>query len=537
MKKPIKRIIIAGGGSAGWMTAALLATKFPNFEIALVESPDVPIIGVGESTLGTINAYLAHIGLKDEEWMAYCNATHKLSIKFRDFYKKGEEFYYPFGDKDVKNTINGLHDWYMKKVLHPETPINDFCDSFYSIMPLIYKNKICDNKTQKLEGFIFENDAAYHMDATLFGEFLKEKVCIPKGVVYIQEHITNIKLDKDKYIEHIELANGDLIEADLYIDCTGFKSLLLGKTMQTHFRSFHEFLPNNRAWVTHVPYTDKEVEMENVTNCTAINNGWVWNIPLYNRIGSGYVFSSKFISEEDALQEYKDYLNSDKMKIPNPNRTDDLDFRMIEIKNGCHDFCWVKNVVGVGLSYAFIEPLESTGLFSVQEILVLLCETLENEQINKIHIDNFNYLANATMESFKNFVAYHYTLSSRRDTPYWQHVTQNINMDSRMLDPMLTELPTVVSNYAGRLLRIHELGHDMGGVPDIFVGMHTMPINRITLEHHKNMTRMQRGKEAEVYLGTTQNYWNQKKSNAERIANNCPSHYQYLKEKIYNGKE
>jgi len=125
MKSPIKHIAIVGGGSSGWMTAAMLSKRFPNLKITLIESPDVPIIGVGESTLGSINLFLYLLGLKDEDWMEYCNATHKLAIKFRDFYKKGETFYYPFGLKDFKNTSNKIADWFLKKLLNPDTPVTD----------------------------------------------------------------------------------------------------------------------------------------------------------------------------------------------------------------------------------------------------------------------------------------------------------------------------------------------------------------------------------------------------------------------------
>jgi flavin-dependent dehydrogenase len=539
MKTPIKKIVIVGGGSAGWMSAALLSKKFPNIKFELVESPDVPTVGVGESTLGTLNLFLHLLDLNDEDWMPHCNATHKLAIKFTDFYKKGESFYYPFGLKDKKNTTDGIRDWYHKKLLYPDTPWNDFYDCMYSNMPLIYNNKICDNTSHKLEGYSFKNDVAYHMDAALFGEFLRDQMCIPAGVTHTKQHIESIVKEEDGYIDYLLLKNGEKVKGDLYIDCTGFRSLLLEQTMGVPFESFNNLLPNDRAWTCHVPYHDKELEMENVTNCTAYNNGWVWNIPLYHRIGSGYVFSSKFISEEDALQEYKDYLNSDKMTYHDPNRTDNLEFRLVKIKNGTHDKCWEKNVVGVGLSYAFIEPLESTGLFSVQEMLVLLFQTLDNEQVNRMHVDWFNYMANVTMQSFKTFVTCHYTLSSRRDTPYWQHVTENIELDYRMIDKELSELHTIASDIAGKMLRSHELGTGDGGFPDIFVGNHMLPVNRMSLEKIKYDG---------LYIGTartvpaifntaTENYWRQKKAKNEHVVNKCPSHYQYLKTKHYKDKE
>jgi tryptophan halogenase len=423
MKQAVNKIIIVGGGSAGWMSAAVLSARFPDKEIALVESPDVPIIGVGESTLGTINQFLSILGLHDKDWMEYCHATYKMAIKFSHFSDKNETFYYPFGVKDQQNCTTGITDWYIKKTLNPDTPVNDFYESFYSVMPFIYDSKIYDNADGQLPGFSFKNDVAYHMDATLFGEFLKEKFCLPRGVVYINQHIDNIELDKNGSIDSLVLRNGDSISADLYLDCTGFQSLLLEKTLKTEFTSFSDVLPNNRAWTTHVPYVDKLKEMENVTDCKAIENGWVWNIPLYNRIGTGYVFCNKFITDDEALEEFKRHLDSDLMTVPNAERSKDLKFKLINIKNGVHEKCWNKNVVGVGLSYGFIEPLESTGLLSVQEILLRLCETLSYRTVNQIHKDNFNYIVHGIMDGFKHFVAYHYTLSARRDTEYWRYFT------------------------------------------------------------------------------------------------------------------
>lgn len=537
MKKPINRIIIVGGGSAGWMTAAILCKRFPEKEIALIESPDVPTVGVGESTLGSINAFLHMLDLKDSDWMEYCNATYKLSIKFRDFYKKGETFHYPFGQKDVKNTQRGVDDWYFKKTTQPETPIGDFVDSFYPQMPLIHQNKIFDNLNNEIPLFNFQNDAAYHMDASLFGKYLREEYCTPRGVVFIQEHVDQYVVGQDGDLSHLVLRNGDELEADLFIDCTGFRSQILEEAMGVPFQSFEPWLPNNRAWTVHVPYTDKEQEIENVTCCTAINNGWVWNIPLFNRIGSGYVFCSKFISEPDALDEYKRYLDSEMMTVYNPNRSKDLEFRLVKIKNGVHDVAWKNNVVAVGLSYGFIEPLESTGLLSVQEILILLCETLENHQVNKIHVDNFNYVLNTMMHGFKLFVAYHYTFSSRRDTPYWKYVTEQITMDARMQDDYLRGLQTVAIDYGVRLLRSHTFREDMGGMVDVLVGMNQKPMNRFAYDWHLYGMKVKGVKDVKMFLESTQQYWNTRNAHVTRVANNAPSHYQYLKNRIYKNKK
>jgi len=536
MKKPVERIIIVGGGSSGWMSASLLSNQFPHLEIALVESPNVPVIGVGESTLGTINSFLSMLGLKDEDWMTECNATYKLGIKFSDFYIFYDAYYYPFGMKDMQNTNAGVMDWYTKKALQPDTEPSDFYESFYSSMPFMYESKIYDNKDGQLPGFSWDADVAYHMDAIAFGQFLKNKVALPNGVVHIEEDIQEVNLDNEGAVSHLVLANGDELDADLYIDCSGFKSMLLGKALSVPFDSFRDWLPNAKAITCHVPYTDKEVEMENVTNCTAYKNGWVWNIPLYNRIGSGYVYDPKFLTQEEAIAEYKEYLNSDRMKIHKETRSEEIEeFKHIDIQNGVHEVAWKHNVVGIGLSYGFIEPLESTGLLCVQEGLLRLCETLHQKQINRIHIDNFNYVMRTILEGFKHFVTYHFTLSSRRDTEYWRQATEWTIMDATMTDRKLFEQASTPKEMANRMLQSHDLPGDMnmGGMPDIFVGNRYTPANYTQLKVLKDLYTWRQGSVPDIYTKQTQDYWDQKKEYINTLCEDAPSHYQYLKDNFY----
>lgn len=536
MHRPIKKIVIVGGGSAGWMSASLLIKQFSHLDITLIESSDVPTVGVGESTLGSINIFLHLLGLKDEDWMQYCNATYKLGIKFTDFNKIGEEFYYPFGDKDFSNTKDGITDWLIKKAKFPDTPINDFYESYYSVMPLIYESKICDNKENRLPYFNWTNDVAYHMDAALFGKYLKEEYCLPKGVNYKLGHIEKVTLDSDGYISKLILKDSTEVTGDLFIDCTGFTSLLLEKTLGVPFESYNDVLPNNKAWAVPIPYTNKELEMENVTNCTAIENGWVWNTPLYNRIGSGYVYCDKFISDEEALNQFKEYLDGPKMKFPK-QRSKDLDFRKIEIKNGIHKQAWYKNCVAIGLSYGFIEPLESTGLFTIHELLLKLSYLLQHEQINKIHIDSFNYAARTMLTSFRSFVAWHYLFSSRRDTPYWRYVTEFISLDERIDDKNFIELNTETSSIAVKLLGNHTFAdHSTEGMPDILIGLKTFPMNNSSIAYYEYFDPKKNNSIIQ-FDSRTQVYWNQKKMLVNQITKKSSKHYHYLKEKIYSGRE
>ena len=244
---------------------------------------------------------------------------------------------------------------------------------------------------------------AYHFDATKFGLWLRDKYC--KKVKHIVDDIKTIETNKDG----IKSLNKKY-KADLYIDCTGFKSMLLGETIKEPFDSYSDMLPNDSAWATRIPYKDKKKELVPYTNCTAIENGWVWNIPLWSRIGTGYVYSSKFVDDDTALKQFKKHL-----------KREDLEFKNIKMRVGLHNRLWVKNVVAIGLSAGFIEPLESNGLFSVHEFLLKLVRNLQREKVSQWDRDNFNYSCKALLNTFAEFVSLYYALSHRNDTEYWRN--------------------------------------------------------------------------------------------------------------------
>lgn len=412
-------ILVVGGGSAGWMVAATLIRKFPNKKITLIESADIPKIGVGESTLGFIRDWTSYLGINDKDFLKYTNGSYKLSIKFTDFYDKDSGgFHYPFGDP-VENQNFNYNDWLLKKIYYPDTPTSDFAENFWPAMALVNENKISTNSDGGLDSFRFDYNTAFHFDSLLFGKFLKEQYCIPRGVTHLTGTVTNV-LTNDSGVSNIVLDDGQELQADLYVDCTGFESLLLGKALNEPFVSYKDMLPNNKAWAVQVPYTDKEKELEVYTNCTALTNGWVWNIPLWSRIGTGYVYSDEFISDEEALQEFKNYLNSDKMRLHNPNRvTDDLTFKHINFKTGIYERIWVKNVLAIGLAAAFIEPLESNGLLSVHEFILEFCRHIDRPVINQFDRDVYNAHVRTFYNNFAEFVALHYALSIRSDSEYW----------------------------------------------------------------------------------------------------------------------
>ena len=428
-----QKVIIVGGGSAGWMTAATLIKLFPKKDITVIESPTKGTISVGESTLSSINQWLDLLEIKDKDFMPYTKASYKLSIRFENFYKlKDGGFHYPFGRSYENNFVGSKETWFFKKQFNLKTPNSNYADFVCPTMSLVNNNILFKNENKEIPLFDFKNDVAYHFDAVKFADWLKKYYCIPKGVKHIYEDINTIEQNKDG-IKSLNKKH----KADLYIDCTGFSSLLLGQALKEPFEDYSDLLPNNKAWATNLKYTNKEKELKPYTNCTAIQNGWVWNIPSWDKIGTGYVYSDKFISDDEALNQFKKYL-----------KRKNLVFKNIKMRVGTHRRLFVKNVCAIGLSGAFIEPLESNGLLTVHEFLIKLVKILKRKNLSQWDRDNFNYYCKDFFNFFAEFVAYHYALSHRRDTKYWKEINNKSFYDKRKIETELkSNMEVYMNNY------------------------------------------------------------------------------------------
>lgn len=536
MINKIDNIVIVGGGSAGWMTATTMVSVFPEKKITVIESPTTPTVGVGESTLAFLNDWLFLVGIKKEDFMAECDASYKLSIKFTDFLRHDSgSFHYPFGRPafDLDLGPNGSQMWYIKKMMYEDVPVSDYADSYYPVMSLVNSNKFAEKIGDESCSFDAKQDAAVHFDASLFGMWLKNKKCIPAGVGLKNNDIVSFS-ENESGIEYLILDNGEKVYADLFIDCTGFKSLLLGNYLKEEFIDYTELLPNNRAWATRIPYSDKEKELEPFTSCTAIQNGWVWNIPSWNRIGTGYVYSDKYISPEEALKQFKDYLRSDRMTVQDKNRdVDSFEYKDIKMRVGIHKRTWVKNVLAIGLSAGFIEPLESSGLFTVHQFLMLFAQIMDREKITQWDRDSYNMIAFQQFNTFADFVALHYALSQRDDTKYWKDIT-NKTFYPEIINENFTNNRTPVDLivrkiYSNSWSERDSYSGSSSGLNCIATGMNyniLTPVG-VFLTYTKNNV------DVKSFLDRNIEVWESNTNKWKKQAENADSLFDYLSKNIY----
>jgi len=500
----MKNILVVGGGSAGVMSAYTFKKLFPEKNVTILESEDIPTVGVGESTLGRINQWIKMVGLDEKDFIKKCNASLKMSIRFENFYKKGDGgFHYPFGAP----VFNHPNDWFIKKTLYPDTPISDYVNCYYPIMALVNSNKV---STKNFDGYSYDSDVAYHFDATMFANWLKDEFIKIGGVVE-KGSIKNFNVNEDG-IENLITDKEKKYTADLFVDCTGWKSLLLGNILKEPFESYSNILPNNKAWAAHLPYTDKEKEIKPYTNCTALNNGWVWNIPLWSRIGTGYVYSDKYVSDEEALKEFKEYLGRD-----------DLNFKNLTMRVGLHKRIFLKNVCAIGLSAGFIEPLESNGLLSVHVFLSNLVKIIRDRPIVSNFLkDHFNTACHRFFKIFSEFVATHYALSTRDDSEYWRDIQKR----NYPIDKVYSRFDShfQMSNYFN--FDNHAYPKFETGISCVGVGMNFWPTDENILRHdgYENNLEVLKDKWSNniKQMEETKKRW-------EEQIKDCPTLYQHLK--------
>lgn len=424
MNSPIKNIVIVGGGSAGWLTACILAKQLniagdPSTTITLIESADIPPIGVGEGTVPTMRQTLKMIGVSESDFIQECDVTFKQSIKFVDW------LHAPKSDG-----LGPQNHSYHHLFNYPHTPGFDLTpywllakgDTSYASQ-VSFQEAVCEShlspKRITDKEYAGTLEYAYHLDAGKFSTFLAKHACQNLGIERRILTIDDVILFPDGSIEKLIGTDGQIVAADFFVDCSGFASLLMSDALQVGFVSKgHQLLVDN-AIAMQVPYTDEEKEIPPFTIATAHEAGWTWDIGLSKRRGVGYVYSSNHTSHDRAEEILRNYIGDESL---------DLSARRIPMKVGYREKFWHKNCVAIGLSAGFVEPLEATALLIVEATAKLLAEKLPSTSNGMVYAEKtFNDISRSAWDKVIDFIKLHYVLSQRRDNDFW---LDNVNPET-----------------------------------------------------------------------------------------------------------
>ncbi|MCW9016217.1 MAG: tryptophan 7-halogenase, partial [Kangiellaceae bacterium] len=415
MNKSVKKVVIVGGGSAGWLTAGVIAAEHKSntsdgLKVTLIESPDVKPIGVGEGTWPTMRETLDKIGVSETDFFKHCEASFKQGAKFAQWVTgKPDDFYYhPLVIPKGYTKTDLVYPW------QPHSDKISFGDT------VCYQGHLCERglapKQITTPEYAGVANYAYHLNAPKLGEFLKEHCTRNLGVELVVDHVESINTDDEDYIESLSTRNNGLLTGDLFIDCTGLKSLLLGKHYQIPFVEKKSILFNDSALAVQVPYPEKDSPITSHTVSTAQSAGWIWDIGLPTRRGVGYAFAGDYISDEDADKELRAYLEPSIGK----SAIDKLELRKIAFKPGHREKFWHKNCVAVGMSAGFLEPLEASALVLIELAAAKISQELPaNRAVMKITSKRYNDLFLYRWDRIIDFLKLHYILSQREDSDYW----------------------------------------------------------------------------------------------------------------------
>ena len=405
--EPVAKVLIVGGGTAGWMTASALSKLLgTQVQLTLVESDDIGIIGVGEATIPYVKAHNTLVGINDVEFVRETQGTFKLGIEFVDWGKKGDAYIHGFGTLGFDVDTHPFHHFWTRARLKGIG--GDL--SRYSFNVLAARaNKFMATPTDAPKNSPLADIAyAYHFDASLYARYLRT-LSERAGVKRVEGKVVEVIQDPENgFVKAVKLAGGEELSADFFIDCTGFRGLLIGETLQSPYLDWTKWLPCDRAMA--VPCSNVEPPIP-YTRSTAKSAGWQWRIPLQHRVGNGYVYSSAFISDDDVRQELLAGLDGKPLAEP----------RRIPFTAGFRLEPWRKNVVAIGLSAGFLEPLESTAIHLIQIGIAKLALSFPRKDMSPHLQALYNKQITFEYENIRDFLVLHYRASTRDDTEFWAH--------------------------------------------------------------------------------------------------------------------
>ena len=401
----IGKIVIVGGGTAGWMTAAGLSAVLGDSSVAieLVESAEIGTVGVGEATVPHIRNFNARLGLDEADFMRKTQATYKLGIEFRDWGKKGDSYIHPFGAFGQPISGVAFHQHWLRARQRGEAADVEA----YSLPIIAARTGKFAPPSPDLRSLASTFSYAYQFDAGLYAQYLRA-YSEARGVTRTEGRIKDVVLrGEDGFIEAVVLESGQRIEGDLFIDCSGFRGLLIEQVLKTGYDDWTHWLPCDRAAA--VPCDSVEPPTP-YTRATSDDAGWRWRIPLQHRVGNGYVYCSRYISDDEAARVLVAKLDGKAQADP----------RFLRFTTGRRKKQWSRNVVAIGLASGFLEPLESTSIHLIQVAITTLLEMFPDKACAQSDQDEYNRVMNLEFERIRDFLVLHYHATQRDDSPFWR---------------------------------------------------------------------------------------------------------------------
>jgi tryptophan halogenase len=451
IEAPERRIVVVGGGTAGWMTTAALARFcIPGAAVTLVESDEIGTVGVGEATIPAIRNFNNALGIDEAEFLSATGGTYKLGIAFEDWNTPGEGYVHAFGL--VGRSLGLLpfhHYWLRGRALGLAKPLGHYVLNTVALAAnrFAHVDRPADSALPPMP-------YAFHFDAGLYARFLR-RFAEQRSVVRQEGRIVGAERGDNGDIAAVVLADGRRIEGDLFVDCSGFRGLLIEQELKAGFEDWSHWLPCDRAMP--VPCTSVQ-PLTPYTRATAHSAGWQWRIPLQHRIGNGYVFCSRYISEDEAAATL----------LANLDGTPTAEPRVLRFTTGMRRKCWVRNVIAVGLSAGFIEPLESTSIHMIQTAVNRILDLLPSGRIDDATQDEYNRRTRFEMERIRDFVILHYRANGRAGEPFWDEVRA-------MTVPETLQRKIDLFRSSARVFRDGDELFDIPGWVQVMIGHGIMP--------------------------------------------------------------
>ena len=490
-RERIESIVILGGGTAGWMTASYLSKALGDtVSITVLEAPAIAKIGVGEATVPNLQkVFFDYLGISEEEWMPECNASFKLAVKFinwttggegqpapRTVNGKSDHFYHPFGLLPEHDHVPLSHYWSFKRHQGGTDEAFDYACFWEPAAMDARKSPRWLNGDRATR-------YAWHFDAHLVADYLRRYATERQHVVHVQDEMSEVQQDTNGFITGLRTTSGKTLSADLFVDCSGFRGLLINKAMEEPFLDMSDQLLCDRAVATAVPHDDDANGVEPYTSAIAMKSGWTWKIPLLGRFGTGYVYSSKFVDSDEATTDFSRLWGID------PEHTS---FNQVRFRVGRNRRAWVKNCVSVGLSSCFLEPLESTGIYFITAAIYQLVKHFPDKSFNDTLIDRFNDEIETMFDDTRDFIQAHFYLSPRDDTPFWK-ANKELELSGQIHEKIATykaglpfNLPvTDESTYYGNFEAEFRNFWTNGSYYCIFGGLGLMPGAPLPLLRHR----------------------------------------------------